>query len=122
VKTLDLYGTKIVHLFIIQTKTRKVMNTTQFDAHNKKHLTVELVGPSYELKIKGEGVFIIINPHGKFVSFSKSCHDACLGDVTEKVIHEYTNQQYADEYGDRMTGLGMTVRQYMQINCRMDIK
>lgn len=96
--------------------------TTLFDRHNKKQITVEIVGPSYEQKIVGEGYFIIINPDSKFVSFSKSKKDVCLGDVTKDIIPNYTNQQFADEYGDRRTGLGKSVREFMQQECRMDIK
>ena len=48
------------------------MLSTQFDSHNQKQITVNITGPSYEQKIDGDGVFIIINPDSKFVSFSKS--------------------------------------------------
>lgn len=96
------------------------MKTSQFDAHNNQPITVEIVGPSYEQKIIGEGYFIIINPDSKHVSFSKSHHDICFGDVTKEIIPDYTNQQFATEYGDRLTGYeGMTVKEYMQQNCRM---
>ncbi len=97
------------------------MNTTLFDAHNQKQITVNIVGPSYQQYISGPGYFIIVQPDSKFVSFSKSRHDICFGDVTEEIIHEYTNQQFADEYGDRLTGIGLTLKEYMRKNCRMDI-
>lgn len=97
------------------------MKQTTFDAHNKEQITTELTGPSYDQKIIGEGYFILINPDSKYVSFSKSKHDICLGDVTKNIIPDYTNQQFADEYGDRLTGMGKTVKQFMQQNCRMNI-
>lgn len=93
--------------------------TTQYDSYNKKFITVEITGPTYAQKIKGDGYFIIINPDSDFVSFSKSKKDTCLGDITLNVIPNYTNQQFADDYGDRRTGMGITVRQYMQRNCKM---
>lgn len=97
------------------------MKVTQFDAHNKRSITVEIVGPSYAQRIEGDGYFIIVNPNSKHVSFSKAKHDVCLGDVTENIIPNYTNQQYADDYGSRLTGIGLTVKEFMQKNCRMNI-
>lgn len=106
------------------TNTSKMMKCTQFDAHNNRPITIEIVGPSFAQRIEGKGYFIIVNPNSTYVSFSKSRHDICLGDVTENIIPNYTNQDYANEYGSRTTGYkGMTVKQYMQQNCRMiDIK
>ena len=98
------------------------MNITLFDTHNKKQITVNVIGPSYDQTIVGDGYFIIINPDSKHVSFSKSRKDVCLGDVTADIIPDYTNQQYADEYGDRYTGMGLTVKEFMTKNCRMDLK
>lgn len=98
------------------------MKTSQFDAHNQQRINVNITGPTFAQKIEGKGYFIIVNPDSNFVSFSKSRHDICLGDVTADIIHEYTNQQYANEYGSRLTGMGLTVREYMQKNCRMDVK
>lgn len=98
------------------------MRVTQFDAHNNKSITVEIEGPDYNQVIKGEGYFIIVEPGSPQVSFSKARKNICFGDVTQDIIPDYTNQQYADEYGDRLTGSGMTVREYMQQNCRMDVK
>lgn len=98
------------------------MLTTTFDAHNNQPITVDIVGPSFAQKIVGEGYFIIINPDSRYATFSKSKYNVCMGDVTKNIIPNYTNQQYADEYGDRLTGyLGMTVKEYMQKNCRMKI-
>jgi hypothetical protein len=96
--------------------------TTQYDFHNKKFITVNITGPTFAQKIIGDGYFLIINPDSKHISFSKIKHDVCLGDITADIIPDYTNQQFADEYGDRLTGMGLTVRQYMQQNCRMNIK
>lgn len=97
------------------------MRVNQFDAHNKESITVEVVGPSYQQRIDGQGYFIIANPDSKFVCFSKVRHDLCFGDVTKDVIPEYTNQQYADEYGHRLTGMGSTMKEYLQRQCRMNI-
>lgn len=98
------------------------MRITQFDAHNNEPITVEVVGPSYAQRIEGEGYFILINPDSPHVSFSKGRHNICFGDVTKNIIPNYTNQQFANEYGSRMTGYNnMTIKEYMQINCRMNI-
>lgn len=91
----------------------------QFDAHNNKRMDITIEGPSFAQLITGNGYFIIVNPDSKHVSFSKSRHDICFGDITENIIPDYTNQQYATEYGDRLTGMGVTVKEYMQRNCRM---
>lgn len=99
------------------------MKITSFDAHNGQSITVDIDGPDYSQRIDGDGWFIIIEPNSKFVSFSKHRHDVCFGDVTKAIIPDYTNQQFANEYGDRLTGYnGMTVKEYMVKNCRMDIK
>lgn len=98
------------------------MKTTTYDAHNGKSITVDVREGTEGQVIYGDGWFIIINPNSKYVSFSKQKHDVCFGDVTLNIIKEYTNQQFADEYGSRLTGLGMTVKEFMQRNCRMDIK
>lgn len=89
------------------------MKCSQFDAHNKESITVEIAGPFYNQVIKGEGYFIIPNPQSKHVSFCKGRKDTCLGDVTKNIIPDYTNQQYADEYGSRLTGIGVTVKEHM---------
>lgn len=98
------------------------MKISQFDAHNKQTITVEVDGSEYDQRIVGEGYFIIINPASKHVSFSKHRQDICMGDVTKEIIKEYTHDQYAAEYGDRPTGYhGMTVREYMVRNCRITL-
>jgi len=81
--------------------------------------------------------FIIVNPDSKFVSFGNSKHDICFGHTSNDVIKEYTNQQYANDFGHeiinvpfntetdlykmpRYNGIKkMTVKEYMQQNCRM---
>ena len=96
------------------------MRITQFDAKTGEQFTTEIEGPSYAQKIVGEGYFILINPDSKHVSFCKQRRDICFGDIVSDIIPNYTNQQYCDDYGDKMTGYNnMTVRQYMQVNCRM---
>lgn len=98
------------------------MKTTQFDAKTGELFTVEIEGPSYAQRIVSDGYFIIVNPHSKFVFFSKKRYDICFGDIVSDIIPEYTNQQYANDYGDKMTGYNnMTVREYMQKNCRMNV-
>jgi len=94
------------------------MKQTFFDAHNQQQITVELTCHGYKPVIMGSGYFIIPNPGSKYVSFSKAAHDSCIGDITAEVIPDYTNQQYADEYGDRVTGMNLTVREYMRRLCR----
>lgn len=119
-----------------------------FDAKTNASFIYEVTGPSYKQRIIGPGYFIIINPDSKYVSFSKCRHDICFGDVVSDLIHEYTNTQYANDYGKkiisyevpadlervasydrprRSAGNGCyyvvkTVLEYMQENCRMDIK
>ena len=81
--------------------------------------------------------FIIVNPDSKFVSFTNSKHDICFGHTSNDVIKEYTNQQYADDFGHEIINVPyntekdlykmprydgikkMTVKEYMQQNCRM---
>jgi hypothetical protein len=99
----------------------EAMRVAQFDAHNNRQVTFEINGPSYNQVISGDGYFIIVNPNSKYVSFSKGRKDVCFGDVTTNIIPDYTNQQYADEYGSRLTGMGKTVKEYMQQECRMNI-
>lgn len=98
------------------------MKTSQFDAATGGTFTAEIDGPSFSQRIIGDGFFIIVNPNSKHVSFSKSRHDICFGDIVSAIIPEYTNQQFADDYGDRMLAGGQTVREYMRENCRMEIK
>ena len=98
------------------------MKTTQFDAKTHNFFTTQITNFSHSNRIVGDGYFVIINPHSEYVSFSKSNQDICLGDIVSDIIPNYTNQQYADDYGDKFTGLGLTVREYMQKNCRMNIK
>lgn len=97
------------------------MTVTQFDAHNGEQITTTLTGPDYAPVIDGPGYFIIPNAYGAKagVSFSKGRHDACLGDITLNVIPDYTNDQYAAEYGHRYMDNGMTVLEYMQQNLRL---
>ncbi len=102
------------------------MKITQFDAKTRSQFTTEIKscgtpGKEYSHQIIGEGYYIIVNPHSKYVSFSKNHHDVCFGDIVSDIIKEYTNQQYADDYGNRLTGVGKTIRQYMIENCRMNI-
>lgn len=101
---------------------QSAMLVNAYDAHNKESITVDIEGPSYAQRIKGDGFFILVNPGSKYASFSKHKQGVCFGDITKNIIPDYTNQQFADEYGDRLTGLGLTVKEYMQNNCRMDIK
>ena len=95
------------------------MKATQFDAKTGGSFTVEISGPSYSQKIEGVGYFVIVNPNSKHVSFSKSRHDICFGDIVSDIIPDYTNQQYANDYGSRITGMGKTVKEYIQQECRM---
>lgn len=97
------------------------METTQFDAKTQSTFTAKVTDFSHSNRIIGQGYFIIVNPDSKFVSFSKSHTNICFGDIVSNIIPNYTNQQYADDYGDKLTGMGLTVREYMQKNCRMDI-
>jgi hypothetical protein len=97
------------------------MTTSQFDAKTGSMFTTEITDFSHSNRIIGEGYFVIINPDSKHVSFSKAKHDICLGDIVSDIIPNYTNQQYANDYGDRLTGMGLTVREFMQKNCRMNI-
>lgn len=103
------------------------MKTAQYDVITNKFFTTEInhngiIGNEYGWHITGEGFYVIPNPHSKYVSFSKNHQDTCLGDIVSDIIPNYTNQQYADDYGDRITGLGKNVREFLQQNCRMDIK
>lgn len=98
------------------------MKLTQFDTLTKSQFTAEVVGPSFDQKITGRGYFIIVNPNSKYVSFSKNHTDICFGDIASDIIPNYTNQQYAEDYGDRQIGTGNTVREYMQQNCGMNIQ
>lgn len=93
--------------------------TTQFDAKTGTQFTATITGPSYEQKIVGEGYFIIPNPDSKYVSHSKHRKDTCLGDIVSDIIPNYTNEQYCKDYGDRLTGMGVTVREYMANNLRL---
>jgi hypothetical protein len=93
---------------------------TKLDCHNKGQITVEITGPSYNQRIAGAGYFIIINPQSEHVSFSKSNHDTCVDNLTADIIPGYTNQQFADEYGNEFVAeLGITVKEYMSRNLRM---
>jgi hypothetical protein len=96
------------------------MRLTTFDAHNNAQITVDIEG-SYFPRIISEGYYIIPNPSSKHVSFSKHRADSCLGDITANIIPDYTNAQYAAEYGDRLTGMGCTVREFMVKNLRIEI-
>lgn len=98
------------------------MKVSQFDAKTGQFFTTEVTNYAHSNKILGEGYYIIVNPNSKYVSFSKENKDVCFGDIVSDIIPEYTNQQYANDYGDKLTGVGITVREYMQVNCRMDIK
>lgn len=93
--------------------------TTQFDARTGKLFTAEVMPAGLNDYIVGEGYYIIVNPDSKHASFSKTRHDICFGDIVSDIIPEYTNQQYADDYGNRLTKSGKTIREYMQDNCRM---
>lgn len=95
--------------------------SSQYDAKTKSSFTVQIDGPSYAQVIKGQGYFIIPNPQSKFVSFSKANKDTCLGDIVSDIIPEYTNEQYANDYGDRHLGTGKTVREYMRDNLRIKV-
>lgn len=102
------------------------MKNTQFDAKTRKMFTTEVEHNGtpqapYGYHITGDGYYVIVNPNSKYVSFSKMNRDVCFGDIVSDIIKEYTNQQYADDYGNKVTGIGKTVRQYMIENCRMDI-
>ncbi len=99
--------------------TKETILTTQFDACTGNLFTTEVVATGLNSRIIGDGYYIIVNPDSKYVSFSKTRHDICFGDIVSDIIHEYTNQQYANDYGDKLTGLGKTVREYMQNNCGM---
>lgn len=83
--------------------------------------------------------YIIVNPNSKHVSFCNEKKDICFGDTVPNIIPNYTNQQYANDYGDRVISVPsntetdpyksprydgfeqMTIREYMQVNCKMDI-
>ncbi len=102
------------------------MKITQFDAKTKGFFTTEidhhgLVGQEDGWHILGEGYYVIVNPDSKYVSFCKAKKDICFGDIVSDIIPNYTNQQYVDDYGDKLTGVGKTVREHMKENCRMDI-
>jgi hypothetical protein len=97
------------------------MKIAQFDTKTNSMFTAEVLGPSYEQYISGDGYFIIVNPNSKFVSFSKHKHDICFGDIISDIIKEYTNQQYCDDYGKRLLGTGQTIKEYMINNCRMKL-
>ena len=97
---------------------------SQFDAKTRQYFTSEVVGPSYAQRIEGDGYFIIVNPNSEYASFSKKRHDICFGDIVSDIIHNYTNQQYANDYGSRHLGGDLsewTVREYLQRNLGMDI-
>ena len=98
------------------------METTQYDAKTEQFFTTEITDFSHSNRILGDGYYVIVNPDSKFVSFSKHHLDVCFGDIVSDIIPDYTNQQYANDYGDKMTGIGKTVREYMRENCRMQIK
>ena len=91
------------------------MRLTTFDAHNNAQITVDIEG-DYFPRITGEGYYIIPQPGSKHVSFSKHRTDSCLGDITANIIPDYTNAQYAAEYGDRFTVIGCTVIEFMVKN------
>lgn len=104
-----------------------MMQRTQFDAKTGKDFTAVVTGPSYAQRIEGPGYFIIVNTDSKYVSFSKSKHDICFGDIVSDIIPSYTNEQYAKDYGDRVitegtmamsAPEGMTVREYVAKYCR----
>ena len=95
------------------------MRTTQVDAKTGTQFTTEITNLTHSNRILGDGYFVIVNPHSNRVSFSKSYHDICFGDIVSDIIPNYTNQQYANDYGNRLTGMGLTVKEYMQQNCRM---
>lgn len=91
-----------------------------FDSHNAKMIEVDIRGTHSQI-IHGDGYFIIPNGAGGQCSFCKECRDTCLGDVTMDIIPDYTIQQYSDEYGNRATGMGITVREFLQVNMRQPI-
>lgn len=113
------------------------MKTSQFDARTGQFFTAEIEGPSYAQRIVGAGYFILINPDSKHVSFSKTCHDICMGDIVSDIIPNYTNEQYMNDYGSRLISVPcntetdpdkmpkydgtkmMTIKEYMRDNCRM---
>jgi hypothetical protein len=97
------------------------MRTTQFDAKAGAQFTTEITDFNHSNRILGDGYFVIVNPNSKHVSFSKSYHDICFGDIVSDIIPNYTNQDYANDYGNKLTGVGKTVKEYMQQNCRMNI-
>lgn len=103
------------------------METSQFDAKTNQFFTTQIThngspDKPYGFRIVGAGYYVIINPDSKYVSFSKSNRDICFGDIVSDIIHEYTNQQYCNDYGNKLTGTGKTVREYMQQNCRMEVQ
>lgn len=68
--------------------------------------------------------FIIVNPASNFVSFSTTNHNVCFGDTVPAVIKEYTNLQYANDYGERLISytwggklITKSIRQYMKEDC-----
>ena len=97
------------------------MKITTWDAHNGEFITTTLTGPSASV-IDGPGYFIIPNGYGAKagVSFSKGKQGDCLGDMTLNIIPDYTNEQYTADYGSRRMGNGLTVREYMQQNLRLN--
>lgn len=102
------------------------MKTSQFDTVTNSIFTTEIeyngtIGNEYGGRITGKGYFVIVNPDSEYVSFSKNKHNICFGDIVSDIIPDYTNQQYANDYGDRLLGNKQTVREYMQQNCGMDI-
>lgn len=94
------------------------MKTTQFDAKTGGQFTTEITGPSFQQVISGPGYFIIPTDKGT-VSFSKGRHDACVGDIVSDIIPNYTIEQYAADYGDRVLGIGKTVREFLHDNLRV---
>jgi hypothetical protein len=110
---------------------------SQFDAASNGFFTAVIDGPFHNEAIIGEGYFIIINPDSKYVSFSKTRHDICFGDIVSNIIPEYTNEQYARDYGSRIIRVpvmtlenhhmpprydrdeSLTILEYLRRNCRM---
>lgn len=95
------------------------MKTTQFDALTGRSFTTELTD-DFKI-ITGNGYFIIPNPNSKHVSFSKGRKDSCLGDIVSDIIPNYTNEDYAKDYGDRMTGVGKTVKEFLIENLKINL-
>jgi hypothetical protein len=98
-----------------------MMKRTQFDAKTGGAFTVEVEGPSFDERIVGPGYFIIVNPQSTYACFSKSRQDICFGDIVSDMIPNYTNAQYAKDYGSRILHTGQTIREYMAQNCYMKV-